>query len=718
MKFSDLPSLRRHLGTRWLAGRALYAIKLRSGLLRRRLPARKWEDETFVASLTDLTLADVERYLDYRRTSAPAFFFAASQRHSFAPLFKNWDDSASNPVSLADSLGRGVMRYFEHTDAKTGFPPDWHRNPFSGEQAPHATHWSQIGDFGYGDIKVIWEPSRFGFAFTLVRAYWRTGDERYPELFWQLVESWREQNQPQQGPNWKCGQEASFRAMAWCFGLHGFLNAQATNPKRVARLAQMLALSAYRIESNINYALSQSNNHGISEGAGIWTIGVLFPEFRQAGKWRELGRKVLEKEGRKLIYDDGAFAQHSMNYHRLMLHDYIWSLRLGELNGLRFSTDLMTRVGRAGEFLFQVQDDSSGRLPCYGQNDGALILPLNSCEYSDYRAVIAATQFLTRGTRQFAHGPWDEDLLWLFGKDSLGVARRPHSREDLRAEVGGYYTIRTSNGFVFTRCARFRHRPAQADMLHVDLWWRGQNIALDAGTFSYNAPAPWERALSQTEHHNTVSVDGLNQMEAAGRFLWLPWLAARVISNKRSSARSLHYWEGEHDGYRRLANPVRHRRAIIRMGDENWLVVDRLNSSSHHDYRLHWLLADVPYDWNHGEPHLTLRTDCGMFYVNCATTGGLGEATLIRADEKSPRGWASPYYGGREPALSLALTGRGSDFGFLSYFGPQPAGFQVTPEQLRVETDEWEAKILLSTSEMLAKSISITGGIRDRLDLF
>ena len=110
------------------------------------------------------------------------------------------------------------------------------------------------------------------------------------------------------------------------------LDAQATNPKRVVRLAEMLALSAYRIESNIGYALSQSNNHGISEGVGLWTIGVLFPEFLQAGKWRELGRKVLEEEGRKLIYDDGAFAQHSMNYHRLMLHDYIWSLRLGELN--------------------------------------------------------------------------------------------------------------------------------------------------------------------------------------------------------------------------------------------------------------------------------------------------------------------------------------------------------------------------------------------------
>jgi len=54
---------------------------------------------------------------------------------------------------------------------------------------------------------VIWEPSRFGFAYALVRAYWRSGDERYAELFWQLVEDWRANNTPQLGPNWKCGQE-------------------------------------------------------------------------------------------------------------------------------------------------------------------------------------------------------------------------------------------------------------------------------------------------------------------------------------------------------------------------------------------------------------------------------------------------------------------------------------------------------------------------------
>ena len=121
--------------------------------------------------------------------------------------------------------------------------------------------------------------------------------------------------------------------LAWCFGLYGFLDARTTTAERVAALAQMVAVSGRRIEAVLGYALSQRNNHGISEGVGLWTIGLLFPELRTAARWRDRGRQVLEDLGRALIYEDGSFAQHSVNYHRLMLHDYLWAIRLGDLHG-------------------------------------------------------------------------------------------------------------------------------------------------------------------------------------------------------------------------------------------------------------------------------------------------------------------------------------------------------------------------------------------------
>lgn len=718
-RIQRLHQMWRHLGPEWLAYRIGYAARMRTGVLRRKMPATEWDDQPLGSFLDDASLADAQSYLDYRRAQAPAFFFLPSSRVEYQRYFAVWDGEGATPLKQCEELGRGRLRYFEHTTAQAGFPPDWHANPFTGERTPTDVHWSEIGDFDSGDIKIIWEPSRFGFAYSLVRSYWRTGDERFAEMFWQLVEDWRDHNPPQLGVNWKCGQEISFRVMAWCFGLYGFLDAQATTAQRVASLAQMIAISGARIEANLGYALSQHNNHGISEGLGLWTIGVLFPELRFADQWRETGRQVLEDLGRELIYDDGAFSQYSANYHRLMLHDYLWALRLGEVLNQPFSSELRARVGKSGEFLYQIQDDASGRVPCFGHNDGALVLPLSNCDHQDFRPVAQATHYLTSRTRCYASGCWDEDLLWLFGPDALTAPVAQGQRADFEAEQGGCYALRSEEGFAFTRCGSFRHRPAQADQLHVDLWWRGQNIALDAGTFSYNATAPWDDPFSHTAYHNTVTVDGCDQMERVGRFLWLPWTTGRVLSHRRSAVGHLSYFEAEHDGYERLNPPTLHRRAILRVGD-HWLVVDRLTSSAEHDYRLHWLLIDAPHEWDEGQRRLKLNTPEGSYYVQIASLSKESVSTVVRADESSPRGWRAPYYNYREPALSLALTARASVLQFWTLLGPEPCEAISNDGSIELQANQWRATINLTGAGAeecpLIASVRASGAISDHLE--
>jgi hypothetical protein len=526
--------LGRTLGFSWLARRIGYEVQKRTGLLARRTPVTSWAAQPLESFLIDGRLAAPRAYLDYRRSQAPAFFFSAADRARYQPLFATWDQATVSPVSTADGVGRGEFLYFQHRIARPGFPPSWHTNPFTGEQAPTDQHWSRIDEFAHGDIKVIWELSRFGFTYALVRSYWRTGDGRYAECFWQLVEDWRGHNPSQQGPNWYCGQEISFRIMAWCFGLYGFADCDATTPQRVAALAEMLAASGTRIAANMDYALRQHNNHGVSEGTGLWTLGLLFPEFRASARWQETGRRVLESQGQELIYEDGSFAPHSLVYHRLMLHDLLWALRLGDLHSRSFSPELRRRVEAAGEFLYQIQDESTGQAPYYGQNDGTLVLPLSNCGYLDFRPVVQATCYLCKGARRYTDGPWDEDLLWLFDPTALQANTEPVQRSDLSAAAGGCYTLRSPEDLAFMRCGAFRHRPGQADLLHVDLWWRGQNIAVDAGTTSYNAPPPWDNPLARTIYHNTAAVDGRDQMERAGRFLWLPWARGLVRCDQQA----------------------------------------------------------------------------------------------------------------------------------------------------------------------------------------
>lgn len=718
-QFRYIRLVQRYLGTRWLVFRTGYAVRLRLGCLRRQTPRSQWHERPLASSLSSSALVTPKAYWDYRRHHASRFFFTSSDRPRYQPLLIRWDCSERTPLTITDEIVASRFRYFSHTLVETGFPPEWHINPFTGEHALSDRHWSDIPDFGHGDIKIIWEASRFGFTYALVRAYWRTGDERHAETFWRLVESWREANPPNCGPNWKCGQEISFRVMAWCFGLYGFLESPTTTPERVANLAQMIAVSGERIAANFAYALSQKNNHGISEALGLWTIGLLFPEFKRAPHWAKMGRAALESQAAELIYDDGAFSQHSVNYQRLMLHDYLWAIRLGDLNGQSFSAELRRRVGQSAALLYQLQDESSGSVPYYGQNDGALILPLNNCDYHDFRPVIQAVHYLTTGRRCYAEGPWDEDLLWLFGPDALRSPVDRPERTDLQAKSGGYYTLRGLESFVFTRCAAYRHRPGQADMLHLDLWWRGQNIALDAGTYSYNAPPPWDNALARTLYHNTVSVDGLDQMGRVGRFLWLPWLHGQVRCIQRSTGGRLAYWEGSHDGYRRLSQPVDHWRGILRLPEDTWLVLDRLYSRGVHIYHLHWLLPDLAYSWQTDPPQLVLETAEGPYHVRLAALAQASVATLVRADEHSVRGWRAPYYGYREPALSLDVTVEGAFITFWTLFSPRPCQVTETDGTLILENNRWQAQIRLRTDEQpgLLSRVACAGTLGDTLEL-
>ena len=636
-------------------------------------------------------------------------------------MVDTWDLPCDLSHHVSAGSRTGKFLYFSNSLHDLGYPPNWDNN-LIGEQATAVNiHWSKVSDTGNDDIKVIWEPSRFRIAYDLARTYMRTGNCDCAETFWQLIESWRIANPPNCGANWKCGQEISIRVMAWCFGLYVFLNASATTSERISTLVQMIAASGYRIEANLTYALSQNNNHGISEAMGLWTIGSIFPELKSAIHWEEKGRRVLERLGRELIYNDGSFSQHSLNYHRLMLHDYLWALRLGDILGNPFSDELKGRVAKAGSWLYQLQDPETGRVPCYGANDGSLVLPLNNCDYQDFRPVVQAVHYYSTGMRCFPDGPWDEDLLWLFGPQALKAPVRPPERTNLCAQDGGYYTLRAKKSFAFVRCASFRHRPSHADMLHMDLWWRGQNIACDAGTYSYNAPAPWDSALANTAVHNTVTVDDLDQMNKVSRFLWLPWLKSKVRSMMTSSRGQFTYWQGQHDGYRRLKAATTHCRAIMRIGDEVWLVLDDLSSPQAHQYRLHWLLMDAPYEWQETN-RLLLTTRAGPYTVSLGEMQHLPSITLVRADEHTTRGWRSPYYNDREPALSLDCTVTGSHATFWTLFAPSTWQISRSVAALQLNSNHDRVTIMLSNKceqneRLLVTSLDWQGTVADHIDL-
>ena len=702
-------------GFGWVAARLVYELQVRSGIQTLRFAQRSWDHNELARWLASGAPAGPDEYKDYWRERRTAFFFQPSDRSGYRKALREilGEPELESLVNEAREIQEGTFRYFFSQSASLGFPPDWHSNPFTGQRSSPAAHWSRIPMFSRetGDLKFIWEPGRFASAYTLARAYWATEDESYAETFWQLIESWASANPPNQGAHWKCGQETSLRLMAWCFALYAVADSPATTPERLFQIVGMIAAQADRVSRDHIYAHLQRNNHAISEGVGLWTVGLLFPELRNANEWRDQGRKILAEEAERQIADDGSYIQNSLNYHRLMLQDYIWAARLGETCGDQLPASLLRRIERAVEFLYQMQDQESGRVPCYGNNDGALILPLNTCDYTDFRPVIAAGNYLVNRNRIYEPGPWEEDLLWLFGQEALKAPVKPIQPVSLSADRGGYYTLRGERSFALTRCTTYRYRPAQADMLHLDLWWRGANIACDAGTYLYYAEPPWNNNLIGTGIHNTVSVAGEDQMINGPRFMWFEWTKAKPLSFARSYEGRLESFQGQHDGYLRLDAPALHRRAVLRAGDDVWIVVDDLLGQGTNAVACHWLLAEGEHTIDESANRVCLKLPVGDLQLHWDVTNiEQTRVDITCGDEsKAPRGWRSRYYGAREPALSFQLAGTGRmPCRIATVFTLGDTGAQVRFEREKISVRSGDGKELAVTLSSLEQPGSLT----------
>ncbi len=520
----------------------------------------------------------------------------------------------------------------------------------------HWTHYelhpAWLESCGVPDVKFLWEPARFGWAYVLGRAWHLTQDDRFATAFWKYFEEFAAANPAYLGPHWMNGQEAALRLMAMVWAGEVMGPAPSSTPGRLSALICSVAQHAARIPHTLVYARSQNNNHLVTEAAGLYTAG------RALGNpsWQALGWNWLNRALQRQISGYGEYIQHSTNYHRLVLHAALW---VDSIREEPWPHPTLQSLERAAHFLFSMLDPVSGQVPNLGANDGALILPLSSSPYSDFRPTVqaAARAFLKT---QMSSGPWDETSLWL----GLEPASRTYEPEHYLSD-----NLRGRESWGYLRASRFPSRLGHMDQLHLDLWWRGLNIARDAGTYLYNAPPPWDNPLVSTRVHNTVTVDGRDQMTRGGRFLALDWFPAYSKMNVESNPTILQKVTAWHRGYPGL----RHERSVtIRSGDR-WLIEDTLTprGPASHVYRLHWLLPDWELDVREGQRlRLRLNSPFGWVTLSLAasaeaprlesspprlTIARAGELVHGRGEVLPWEGWVSPTYGVKIPALSVAV---------------------------------------------------------------
>jgi hypothetical protein len=174
----------------------------------------------------------------------------------------------------------------------------------------------------------------------------------------------------------------------------------------------------------------------------------------------------------------------------------------------------------------------------------------------------------------------------------------------------------------------------------------GDDLVVDPGVGSYFARPRLREALRGTSAHATVTVDGADQSESGGPFLWRRHAVTRLLGADLEAG----VVAGEHDGYLHLEDPVHHRRVLIAGAGAPAVVYDRITCRGEHRLAQAWPLhpdlaaepagANVVRCTRDGMPRLLLQ-------FASSTPGTVG---IVRGQETPPRGWFSPGLERIEPA--------------------------------------------------------------------
>jgi hypothetical protein len=555
-----------NMGWRYVIFRSVFEVKKRTGLLKKDFPLSPENKNYYTLN-------------SWREHAAPFFFNTKAQLQFNQPLSDQLIDSYKK-------LSNHQYTFFSSLEFKLGHDFDWVTNPETGFKYNDQAHWIDINDYSKeaGDVKFVWEPSRFSHIYTFIRYEQYSGIDCSKQVF-DEIERWININGINQGPNFKCSQEISLRILNWTFALYYYKDSTNLTAELFDKIQHYIYWQAHHVYNNINFSrIAVRNNHAITETLLLYIAGTLFPEFADAVKWKRDGKKWFEEEIAYQIYDDGTFLQFSMNYHRVVVQLLTWAISLADLNGDKFNNIVYERAKKSLLFLTTCMDQGSGWLPNYGANDGALFFKLNDNHYRDYRPQLEALSYALGIKWKYGHF---EDAHWYGLNAESGTQEINITNGYSFFDKGGYSIFRQDASLTFIRCGNHKDRPSQADNLHLDIWYKGMNLLHDAGSYKYNTDKETLLYFMGTRSHNTVMLGDFDQMKKGDRFIWYNWSQCESLKTDEDTEKFI--FTGTIKAFQHINKNITHTRKLtIYKHKYLWEIEDTINEKPE-DLTLHQL---------------------------------------------------------------------------------------------------------------------------------
>ncbi|MGF1924170.1 MAG: heparinase II/III family protein [Bacteroidia bacterium] len=529
----------------------------------------------------------------------------------------------------------GKIPFFFTQWMDIGFDNDWFMHPLTKHQYDKI-HWTKIPiyDPNIGDIKYVWEKSKFSYLLYLVRND-LINKEDHSEFVFHEIERWIDQNPPNIGPQYICSQEISIRLFNWSFVLFFYQNSPQLSDSLFQKIISSIEIQLDHVFHNIDFSkIAVRNNHAVSETLCLYLISLYFPFLKNADKYKKLGKQWFEGEIEFQLFDDGSDSQYSFNYHRVKIQLLSWAISSAQINGEELAPIVYEKARKSLNFLTQMVGDSKrGLLPNFGANDGSIYFKLNDCDYPNYFPQLNALAALLNLELPFEVDMLGkEDEFW-FTKKLVHTPKMQIAINNGISEFpyGGYIQIREGQTITFFKTPELKFRAAQDDIFHLDIWHENVNLLRDSGSYSYNTDQATVLAFNGIKGHNSVSINGEDYMLKGPRFTWL----YKPLHKSTKSVETSTYFEFE--SVMEVKHPFTYtlRRKVRKMkGQLHWTVEDTV---------LHGFLNDclLTQFWNLGvESQLEVSIETQDRLVN----------------SQRGEGFSSIYYGQKEKTETITLT--------------------------------------------------------------
>lgn len=513
---------------------------------------------------------------------------------------------------------------------------DWSANPTEGEARTHL--WNEALNRHYHFQK-------------LARAYWKTGYERYAEALAEQWMDWIKSNPP---PLASSGNQAPGGCYAWQTLTTG-IRLERTWPDALYRCLGSPAFTDEVVVTIMKSVADQarhlvkwptSRNWLTEESMGLFTAGMLFPEFKDAKSWRHTAIERLYRQLDEEVYPDGMEDELAAGYNNWVVSNMCNLIERAKMNGLEdeIPTDFKEKLEKMFNYLL------------YAMMPNGAIPGLNDSGNADVRGL------LMRGYRLFPHR---EDFL--FGA-TLGEKGRRPEYTSYAFPYTGHYIMRSGWGrdavYLLFDSGPFGSGHQHEDKLHFVLWAYGGQLVLDPGNYSYDR-SRWRRYIITTPAHNTIMLDGKGQNRRRRRETWVrpkPWDKPKPQGDNALwvSEPSFDFARGRYEsGYGdRNEIDVSHTRRILFVKPDYFIIQDTLtpadNAEHTYDSLFHLDTEEAILD----ERRLKVETkkDKGSNLAIIPLLDGDLKARIVKGERDPVQGWANHPW---RPIPTAIYTKRG-----------------------------------------------------------